>query len=402
MNKKTKIGLFGFGVVGQGLYNILSQTDHFNAEVLKICVKNRHKSRPLPSERFTYDFKEILDDPEINLVVEVISDAREAYHIVTHALRHGKNVVTANKKMVAQNLKELIALQEEFGVSLTYEASSCGSIPIIRTLEEYFDNEPLHSIAGIFNGSSNFILSKIYNENLPYEAALKQAQVLGFAEADPELDVSGMDALNKLCIITAHGFGLAIPPHHIFNSGINNLHALDMAYAKAKGSKIKLLAMAHKVNSEQLIALVIPVMVHPDEDLYTVENEFNAVLVDAMFAGKQLFKGKGAGGFPTGAAILSDVSANFYEYRYTYKKRNNLKHTGNRLKYNPDFDIQVYIRYPQHMNLTAFLPVKDIIETGSDHHQQYVVGKVNLRNLLEQRNTLKQEKVFMMATHTSL
>ncbi len=395
--KKTRIGLFGFGVVGQGLYNILTHTDHFNAEISKICVKDHAKPRSLPAERFSFQHEDILKDENIDLVVEVISDAEEAYKIVTDALRHGKNVVTANKKMVAKHLEELITLQEETGASLTYEASSCGSIPIIRTLEEYFDNEPLQSVSGIFNGTSNYILSQIFNHNLDYTNALQQAQHLGFAEADPTLDVSGGDALSKLCIITCHAFGITIPPHLIFVAGIQNLNAHDIAFAKAKGSIIKSLAMVKKVDENSIVPLVMPVLVSPENALYTVDNEYNAVLLEGLYSGHQLFKGKGAGGFPTGAAVLSDISANFYEYRYSYKKRQIAKDAHLPLRYEPDYSFEVYIRFPAKENLSEKLQMIDITESGNAGNDRYAVGRVNLLQLLEHRKHLEASHVYMMA-----
>ena len=165
MTTEIKIGLFGFGCVGQGLYDVLTESSGFKAEIVKIGVKDRAKKRKLPASIFTFDKEEILGNAEINLVVELIDDAEEAYNIVKSALISGKNVVTANKKMLANNLEELVALQKKHNVSLLYEASSCGSIPIIRNLEEYYDNEQLNSVSGIFNGTSNYILSKIFSEN---------------------------------------------------------------------------------------------------------------------------------------------------------------------------------------------------------------------------------------------
>ena len=162
MSKRLTIGLFGFGVVGQGLHDIISTKD-LNIEIRKIAIKNPEKKRSLPAELFTTDETEILNDPEINTVIELINDADAAFNIVSTALKSGKNVVSANKKMIAEHLDQLVSIQEEFGTSLLYEGAVCGSIPIIRNLEEYYDNELLHSISGIFNGSSNYILSKIAN-----------------------------------------------------------------------------------------------------------------------------------------------------------------------------------------------------------------------------------------------
>ena len=214
MSKRLTIGLFGFGVVGQGLHDIISTKD-LNIEIKKIAIKNPEKDRILPEHLFTTNPDDILNDPSINTVIELINDADAAYEIVTRALKSGKNVVSANKKMIAEHLDELVNLQEKYNTSLLYEGAVCGSIPIIRNLEEYYDNELLHSISGIFNGSSNFILSKIANEGLEYSHELKQAQDLGFAEKDPILDVGGYDPKYKLVIAAAHAYGIFVKPEQI-------------------------------------------------------------------------------------------------------------------------------------------------------------------------------------------
>jgi homoserine dehydrogenase len=291
-------------------------------------VKDIHKARPLPADYFTFAPDEILENPEINLVVELINDADEAYRIVTTALRRGKTVVTANKKMLAEHLEELVDLQQAYGVPLLYEASVCGSIPIIRNLEEYYDNELLHSVSGIINGSSNYILSKVFNEGQPYATALRKAQDLGFAETDPTLDVGGFDALNKLCILTAHAYGLFVKPEEVFNFGIQTLSASDFQFAREKGLKLKLVAQVQKVDVERITAFVMPQLVSPADYLYNVENEYNGVTVQAAFADRQFFMGKGAGGHPTGSAVLSDLSASRYGYKYEYRNWPSTKPCG--------------------------------------------------------------------------
>lgn len=258
MTKIQKIGLFGFGCVGQGLYDVLANSRGIKASIEKICVKDRTKKRKLPAAYFTFDKDEILRNPEIDLIVELIDNAEEAFEIVATALKSGKNVVTANKKMVAEHLEELVELQNQHHVSLLYEASCCGSIPIIRTLEEYYDNELLYAVSGIFNGSSNYILSKIFNEHLDYDLALKQAQDLGFAETDPTLDVGGFDPKYKLTIIAAHAFGLFLNPDTIFNVGIQHLSKHDIQYAKEKDYKIKLVPHVSKVDEATVTLFVMP------------------------------------------------------------------------------------------------------------------------------------------------
>ena len=181
MKKNLKLGLFGFGCVGQGLYHVLEETRGVKAEIRKICVKNRNKKRPLTEDLFTFSKDEILDDPEIDVVVELIDDAVAAYEIVKSALQKGKAVVTANKKMLAEHLEEIYDLQKLHGKPVLYEGAVCGSIPILRNLEEYYDNDLISSIEGIFNGSTNYILTKVFEENKSYTDALTRAQELGFA-----------------------------------------------------------------------------------------------------------------------------------------------------------------------------------------------------------------------------
>ena len=392
MSKKLKIGLFGFGVVGQGLHDII-RSQNLNLEVVKIAIKNPEKQRSLDTALFTINHDEILDNPEINTIVELIDDADAAFKIVKKALSNGKNVVSANKKMIATHLAELVKLQAENGTSLLYEGAVCGSIPIIRNLEEYYDNELLHGISGIFNGSSNYILSKIFNEGLAYSTALKQAQDLGFAETDPILDVGGYDPKFKLAIATAHAYGLFINPDHILNVGIQNISDADILYAREKNFKIKLVPTARKISTKQVVTYVLPKLVNADDFLYNVENEYNGVTVQAAFADKQFFFGKGAGGHPTGAAVLSDIAALRYDYRYEYKKY----HQQNGLIHTDKVSIEVYLRYV-HEYTVEKLEVENISERFSRNDYKYVIGSVSLKNLIAHRELLLNKDVFIAQT----
>lgn len=386
-----KIGLFGFGVVGHGLYDVLSKSNGITAEVVKICVKNRTKPRSLPTEFFTFDKNDLLQNPEINLIVELIDDADEAYNIVKQAMQNGKSVVTANKKMVATHLAELIELQQQHNVALLYEASACGSIPIIRTLEEYYDNELLYSVSGIFNGSSNYILSKIWNEGLSYNTALKQAQDLGFAETDPTLDVGGFDAKFKLIILAVHAIGCIVKPTDVVNIGIQTLTDADITYAKEKGYKIKLVPTVKKLTDQSYTLYVLPQFVTPNQHLYNVENEYNGVTVQAAFSDKQFFQGKGAGGHPTGSAVLSDVSAHVYSYRYAYKKL----HQASTLAYTTNVELTVYYRYNTPTNL-AQLGFTTITAQFNSPTHNYVIGTINLQNLLTHRDYIVQNNLMVI------
>lgn len=392
MSKKLNIGLFGFGVVGQGLYDISVSKD-LNFEFKKIAIKDASKQRNLPQELFTTDRYEILNDPEINTIIELINDAEAAYEIVTYALKNGKNVVSANKKMIALHLEELVEIQQNYGTSLLYEGAVCGSIPIIRNLEEYYDNEFLYAVSGIFNGSSNYILSKVFNENQSYDQALKKAQDLGFAETNPLLDVGGYDSKYKVVIAAAHAYGIFVNPDDVLNIGIQNLNNRDLQYAKEKGKKIKLIPIAQKQNDTSVNIYVLPKLVKKDDFLFNVENEYNGVSVQAAFADQQFFFGKGAGGHPTGAAVFSDISALRYDYKYEYKKSKQFQN----LTLDNNEVIEVYLRFnsPDLLEKINFL---DISENFISKGYHYVIGSISLQEIIDKQVIILNDGAFIAHT----
>ncbi len=390
MAKKLKIGLFGFGCVGQGLYHVLSNSKGFKADIVKIAVKHKEKARSLDKSLFTYDKYEILDNPEIDVIVELIDDADEAFNIVSYALSKGKHVVTANKKLVATHLKELYDLQLKNNVSLLYEASSCGSIPIIRTLEEYFDNEQIEKVSGIFNGTTNYILTKTIAEKISYDAALKQAQEKGFAESDPTNDVEGFDAKFKAIIIALHAFGIISKPDEVLNIGITTLSNNDINYAAEKNYKIKLVPTIKRLSENEISIFVLPKFVASSNHLFFVDNEFNGVIVDGEFSGEQFLQGRGAGGNPTGAAVLSDISALSYGYKYEHKKQ---KQNPN-LKFTNNAEIKVYLRYTTKDSLAKF-KFNAITEQYSGTDYNYVIGNINLNEIIKNKDLIKSEKLFV-------
>lgn len=377
MSKKLRIGVFGYGVVGHGLYDVLKQTKGLNAEIVRIVVKHRDKKRDLPVEFFSYDKNDILNDDTLDVVVELIDNADEAYDIVSTALKKGKAVVSASKKMIAEHLQELYDLQQKHNAPFLYEASVCGSIPVIRNLEEYYDNDLLGSLEGICNGTTNYILTKTSEENLSYDDALRQAQQLGFAESNPTLDVKGYDAKFKLVILTLHTFGLVVKPEDIFNFGIQNLSVADSTYAREKGFKIKLIAHTYRTPDNKVVSYVIPRFIKPHDLFYDVRNEFNAVQLGAAFSDKQFFLGKGAGSYPTGSAVLSDIAALSYNYRYEYKK---VRQNG-KVPFSNNHDLTLYIRY-SHDSILEELDVHDISQRFTSNDTKYVIGKVNLSKLI--------------------
>ncbi|MCU0456428.1 MAG: homoserine dehydrogenase [Bacteroidales bacterium] len=391
--EKLRIGMFGYGCVGQGLHDVLNSSKGFKADIVRICVKDRNKKRRIPMEYFTYDRDDILNDPSINLVVELIDDADAAFDIVTTAMKNGKNVVSANKVMIAKHMRELVDLQEKYHVSFLYEASAGASIPIIRNLEEYYDNELLYSLRGILNGTTNYILTLMHNQGIDYNVALNEAREKGFAESDPTLDVDGWDAKYKLCIITGHAYGLFLDPGEVFHYGISRISKFDIRYAREKGLKIKLVPYVGKTNENTITSFVLPRFISSDKYLYNVDNEYNGVITEAAFADKQFFSGKGAGGHATGSAVLSDISANSYGYKYEYKKLQQATVTS----YTRDYRLEIYLRYNDEKDRELF-NFEEITEYFSSRDYKYVVGIVNLKRLYEIREQLPGIDVFIVNT----
>lgn len=340
-HKQLTIGLFGFGIVGEGLYKVLQQTPSLKAGIKKVCIKHPNKNRNAPEELFTTDKNELLDDPEINVIVEVIDDSVAAFEIIERALTSGKSVVSASKKMIAENLPAILKLQQQTGGSFLYEAAACASIPVIRNLEEYYDNDLLHSIKAIVNGSTNFILTKMFEDKLDFKQALLMAQQLGFAESDPTLDVEGYDAVNKWTFLLTHAYGIVEDTANLVFNGIQNIQAGDAVVAKEKHYEIKLVAQAKKLLNGKVAAFVLPQFIKQDDHLAFVKNEYNGVVIESGFADKQFFYGKGAGSLPTASAVLSDLSALRYQYRYEYKKL--YHHIPHELT--NDFYVRVYISF---------------------------------------------------------
>jgi len=378
-HKRLTIGLFGFGVVGEGLYQVLKLTPSLNASIKKICIRHTGKKRNAPAELFTRNRNELLFDEDINVIVEVIDDTEAAFEIVTTALKNGKSVVSASKKMIATHLSELLELQQTTGESFLYEAAACASIPVIRNLEEYYDNDLLHSIRAIVNGSTNFILTKMFEEKLDFKQALILAQQLGFAESNPSLDIEGYDAVNKWTFLLTHAYGIIENPNNIVFTGIQNIHAGDAAVAKEKNYHIRLVAQAQKLQSGKVAAFVLPQFVRSDDHLAFVRNEFNGVVIESGFADKQFFYGKGAGSFPTASAVLSDLSALRYQYRYEYKK---LYH-HQPLELTHDFFVKAYISFDdwKHIPRENF---EWIEEWHSREERKYLVGVLPFTELVNQ------------------
>lgn len=289
--------------------------------------------------------------------------------------------------MIAEHMEEMIGIQQQFNVPFLYEAACCASIPIIRNLEEYYDNDLLQSISGVVNGSTNYILTKVFEEKKGFEEALLQAQAEGFAESNPALDVEGTDAVNKLSILLAHAYGIVTSPEKLIHTGIQNLQACDAIYAKEKCYEIKLIAQARKQHNGKVAAFVMPQFVEKNSQLFAVKNEYNGVVIESSLADKQFFYGKGAGGFPTASAVLSDLSALRYNYKYEYKKLNYQKPSS--LEH--DFYLKICISFN---GLLQMLHERfdQITEWTSNEHRCRISGIIHFSKLLES-NWWKQPNV---------
>ncbi len=395
MENNIKIGLFGYGVVGQGIYEVLQHATNAHAEICKICVRSLYKPRrvPAPQKLFTTSASDVLDDPDINLIVEVIDDADASYSIVCAALRKGIPVVSGNKAMIARHLPELIELQKQYGVALLYDASSCGSIPVIRNLEEYYDNDLLLEVKGILNGSSNYILSRVFDHGEDYDSALSRAQQLGFAESDPTFDIEGYDSLFKLIIITMHALGVYVAPEDIFTYGISTIHDSDIRYAREKRVKIKLVAVVAKVAQDKFTMFVMPEFVGSGKYIYSVDDEYNGVVIRGECYDRQFMFGKGAGSLPTASSILSDIMARRHDYKYEYKKM----HYLDRPSYTTDIPLRIYVRYKE-TPVPELLPFTKIYEQYTSDDSCYVIGDISLADLINNRRQLTAPDIFVANT----
>ncbi len=389
-HKKLVLGIFGFGVVGEGLYKVLNLTPTLDAHIKKVCIKHPDKKRNAPAELFTTDQKILLDDPEINVIVEMIDDADAAYEIVKTAFLNGKSVVSASKKMIAEHLAELIELCHQTKTSFLYEAACCASIPVIRNLEEYYDNDLLHSINAVVNGSTNYILTKMFEEKLSFKDALIQAQQLGFAESNPVLDVEGFDALNKWTFLLTHSYGILPGKEGIVFTGIQNITSEDALQADKKDCVIKLVASAKKMKNGKVAAFVLPQFVKKDDPLAFIKNEYNGVVIESSFADKQFFYGKGAGSLPTASAVLSDISALRYDYKYEYKKL----HQKIQNELTNDFYVKAYVSFTNwnHIKKEDF---ESIEEWHSNENSNYLTGIIHFEKL-KQNDWWKKNKVSLI------
>jgi len=309
----VNIAILGYGTVGSGVYEVVTK----NAAGIKKKVGDDVKVKYIldirdfsdapNAELFTKDFNVILNDPEVSIVAEVIGGIKPAYDFTKAALLAGKSVVTSNKELVATKGYELLAIAKEKGISYLFEASVGGGIPIIRPMHQCLAANEIEEITGILNGTTNYILTKMINENLSFEDVLKDAQAKGYAEANPDADVLGTDACRKIAILSSLAFSMQVDPEKIHTEGITKISLTDVDYAKSVSSVIKLLGRS-KLNEDGTVSVMVaPFIIPQSNPLSNVDDVFNAILVKGDSIGDVMFYGRGAGKLPTASAVVADI-----------------------------------------------------------------------------------------------
>jgi len=311
--KTIKVGLIGAGTVGSGLIQIINEKSNVilnrsGIQIIlhKVCDANPDVSKKYPNISTTTKYTDITQDKEIDLVVELVGGTGIAYDIIKDALNSSKTVVTANKALLSEKGQELFLLAQKMKVEIGYEASVGGTIPIIRSIKTGLIANDFEGIYGILNGTTNFILSKMEEENLEYSTALKIAQDLGYAEKDPTFDVEGIDTAHKVSLLAGIAFGKKINIKDMYVEGISNISKSEIKTANSLGYRIKLLGICKIINGN-IEARVQPTMLPLSHSLSSVRNEMNAIFLNTSYSGPLMFSGRGAGSLPTASAILSDI-----------------------------------------------------------------------------------------------
>jgi homoserine dehydrogenase len=314
------VGLAGFGTVGSGVWNTLHRNGKLISErtgggvslqIVKILVRDLAKTRAttaeVPAEILTTDWQALVADPAVDLIVELIGGTTDAFDLIATSLRARKPVVTGNKALLAERGRELFAISREMDTPIHFEAAVAGGIPIIRTVQDSFIGNRIHSFSGIINGTSNYILGRMTDSGLTFETALAEAQSLGYAEADPALDVNGWDAAHKAILLATLAYGFPIDPTKIHVSGIEQVRPADISFAKNLGYAVKLLAVIREHGDGSVELRIQPSFIAQSNILASVHGVFNAVAVNGDTAGESLFYGRGAGQDPTASSVVADL-----------------------------------------------------------------------------------------------
>ncbi|MBR2715792.1 MAG: homoserine dehydrogenase, partial [Ruminococcus sp.] len=309
----VSVAIMGHGVVGSGVAEIITTHKQklFASVGEELYIKYILDLKDFPdsplADRFTKNFEDIVNDREVSIVVEVMGGINPAYDFVKRCLLSGKSVVTSNKELVAAHGAELLAISKETNTNFLFEASVGGGIPIIRPMNQCLVANNVSEVAGILNGTTNFILTKMINEGMEFETALKLAQDLGYAERNPEADVEGHDACRKICILASLAYGKHIYPDCVHTEGISNITLDDVKYASIWGGVIKLIGKVKRLEDKTLDIVVAPMFVPYESQLSSIDDVFNGIMVRGDCTGDVVFYGKGAGKLPTASAVVADV-----------------------------------------------------------------------------------------------
>ena len=307
------VAILGYGTVGSGVFEVLNENKESISRRAgqELHVKYVLDLRDFPGQPvekvLVHDYEQIVSDPEVDIVVEVMGGVEPAYTFVKKALLAGKNVCTSNKALVAKHGRELMDIAKEKSINFLFEASCGGGIPIIRVINSSLTGDEIDEVTGILNGTTNYMLYKMSTEGCEFDTVLKEAQQKGYAEADPTADVEGYDACRKIAILSSLAFGRQVDYEDIYTEGISKITATDIKYAKAMGTTIKLLASSRRYAGNRLHAIVAPCMLYPEHPLYNVNDVFNAIFVHGNVLGDAMFYGSGAGKLPTASAVVADV-----------------------------------------------------------------------------------------------
>ena len=310
----VRVAILGFGTVGEGTYRMICDNEEeivqkvgCPIEVRRIGIRDPNKPRSISGEFFSTDLDDIVSDPEIDVVLELIGGEEPALSLIDKALDNGKHVVTANKELIAKHGSRLVTKARSLGLDLHFEAAVGGGIPIVQPLKHQLAGNDIVKMMGVLNGTSNYVLTKMYDEEETFERALAEAQAAGYAEADPTNDIDGHDTMYKTAILAAIAFGRQVPLEKVHREGIRGVTQRDMHYADVLGYRIKLLGIVEETDPGEIMIRVHPTLVPEDHQIAKVEGAYNALWLHGDFVGDLMFSGKGAGSFPTASAVVGDL-----------------------------------------------------------------------------------------------
>ncbi|SDJ18472.1 homoserine dehydrogenase [Natribacillus halophilus] len=394
MSDKIGIGLLGLGTVGSGIIHILehhkkelmAKTGAADVDIRRVLVRDLEKQRDghVNRDLYTTRAEEVLEDPNIDLVVEVMGGVEEARQYIEKALKNRKHIVTANKDLMALHGDELLALADRQNCELLYEASVAGGIPILRSLTEGLASDRITKMIGIVNGTTNYMLTKMTQEELSYDEALQQAQELGFAESDPTADVEGLDAARKMVILARLGFYASVQLDEVHLKGMTAVTAEDIAFGQQLGYTLKLIGLAER-NEEGVEVSVEPVFIPDSHPLASVHDEYNAVYVYGEAVGETMFYGPGAGSLPTATAVVSDVVSVIRQIRLgTAKAEVNLSADEETvLKKDEDIYAKYFIRLHAHDVAGAFKKITSVFTSNKVSFEKLIQLPLDSTDLAE-------------------